>query len=208
MSGHLDGSILLFAPYLGRKFLTEMNPIDRLRLQQEDPLHDALWPQGLPRQQCQGRGAPDDAQPDLCRRVGSTRLPHASIRLRLTKVLQDRSQRFLPEAYRHHRPREAIRRQGHQRQGEGHDRGVKGSSWGCFRGFSYWKDNYGVSRGATTLLPFARLHRNGVLRCLLQCGKRCYTSWVRNSNSLACIWSMAREENMTTHRRTMCLASK
>jgi hypothetical protein len=42
---------------------------DRLWLQQEDQAHDALRPQGLRRQQRQGRRAPPDAQQDLRRRV-------------------------------------------------------------------------------------------------------------------------------------------
>lgn len=37
---------------------------------------------------------------------------------------QDRLGRLCPQAYRHHCPREAIRRQGHQLQGQGHDRGL------------------------------------------------------------------------------------
>lgn len=39
--------------------------LDWLRQQQEDPPHDALGPQGLPRPQPQGRRAPPDAQPHL-----------------------------------------------------------------------------------------------------------------------------------------------
>lgn len=42
---------------------------DRLWLQQEDQVHDALGPQGLCRQQRQRRRAPPDAQPDPRRRV-------------------------------------------------------------------------------------------------------------------------------------------
>lgn len=42
---------------------------DRLWLQQEDQVHDALGPQGLHRQQRQRRRAPPDAQPDPRRRV-------------------------------------------------------------------------------------------------------------------------------------------
>lgn len=45
--------------------------LDRLWLQQEDPPHDPLGPQGLPCQQRQGRRAPPYAQQDLRRRVRS-----------------------------------------------------------------------------------------------------------------------------------------
>ena len=38
--------------------------------------------------------------------------------------LQDRPQRFVEEADRHHHSGEAIRREGYQRQGEGHDGGL------------------------------------------------------------------------------------
>jgi hypothetical protein len=53
---------------------------------------------------------------------------------RLTRDLQDRPQRLLAEARRHHRAGEAIRCQGHQRQGEGHDGGLNGGRqpWGKF----------------------------------------------------------------------------
>lgn len=49
-------------------------------------------------------------------------------------ALQDRPQRFLQEARHHHCPGEAIRCQGHQLQGQGHDRGLNGwqQSWGQF----------------------------------------------------------------------------
>lgn len=47
--------------------LTSWEIIDRLRNQQEDPLHDALRSQVLPCQQRQGCRAPDDAQPNLRR---------------------------------------------------------------------------------------------------------------------------------------------
>jgi len=53
---------------------------------------------------------------------------------RLTCSLQDRPQRLLEEAGRHHRAGEAIRCEGHQREGEGHDGGLNGGrqSWGNF----------------------------------------------------------------------------
>jgi hypothetical protein len=53
---------------------------------------------------------------------------------KLTLYLQDRPQRVLEEAGRHHRAGEAIRCQGHQREGEGHDGGLGGGqqSWGNF----------------------------------------------------------------------------
>lgn len=53
---------------------------------------------------------------------------------RLTRDLQDRPQRLLAEAGRHHRAGEAIRCQGHQREGEGHDGGLNGGRqpWGKF----------------------------------------------------------------------------
>ncbi len=53
---------------------------------------------------------------------------------RLTCSLQDRPQRLLEEAGRHHRAGEAIRCEGHQREGEGHDGGLNDGrqSWGNF----------------------------------------------------------------------------
>lgn len=49
-------------------------------------------------------------------------------------TLQDRLQRLVAEARRHHCTGEAIRRQGHQREGEGHDGGLSGERqpWGKF----------------------------------------------------------------------------
>lgn len=43
----------------------------------------------------------------------------------LTYFKQDRPQRLLPQAHRHHRSRKAAWRQGHEPQGQGHDRGIK-----------------------------------------------------------------------------------
>lgn len=40
--------------------------------------------------------------------------------------MQDRPQRLVEEAGRHHRAGEAIRCEGHQREGEGHDGGLSG----------------------------------------------------------------------------------
>ena len=53
-----------------------------------------------------------------------------SSRTRVKPVLtlslsQDRLQRLLAQAHRHHRPREAIRRQGDEPQGQGHDRSLR-----------------------------------------------------------------------------------
>ena len=45
----------------------------------------------------------------------------------LTRSLQDRPQRLLEEAGRHHCAGEAIRCQGYQREGEGHDGGLSGN---------------------------------------------------------------------------------
>lgn len=42
----------------------------------------------------------------------------------LANISQDRPQRLREEEDRHHRPREATRRQGHEPQGEGHDGGM------------------------------------------------------------------------------------
>lgn len=50
------------------KPLTKSATIDRLRLQQEDPPHDALRPQGLPRPQRPRRRHAPDAQPHIRRR--------------------------------------------------------------------------------------------------------------------------------------------
>ena len=56
----------------------------------------------------------------------------------LTRYLQDRPQRLLEEACRHHCAGEAIRCEGHQREGEGHDGGLNdgrqpwGESFLCF----------------------------------------------------------------------------
>jgi hypothetical protein len=65
-----------------------------------------------------------------------------------TNMLQDRPQRLLKEADRHHCPCEAIIRQGHQPQGEGHDRGLRkpsGGGVGCFA-TDLFNVSYGIRR--------------------------------------------------------------
>lgn len=57
---------------------------------------------------------------------GETRAPGDMKGMKKANTQQDRPQRLLKEADRHHCPREAIIRQGHQPQGEGYHRGLSG----------------------------------------------------------------------------------
>ncbi|WQF75191.1 Putative large ribosomal subunit protein eL32 [Colletotrichum destructivum] len=66
----------------------------------------------------------------------------------------DRPQRLVEKAYRHHLPREAAWRQGHEPQGQGHHRGLSEQSQEWWRGISY--------SGRRGSLVFA-----GHLRCAL-----------------------------------------
>jgi hypothetical protein len=94
--------------------------VDRLRIEQEDPPHDAVGPQGFPGQQRQGCRPPPDAQQDLRRRVChypgylNELLPPKLCSSRLDRPRQDELEtdsatQDLPrcvftKAYRHHQP--------------------------------------------------------------------------------------------------------